>query len=482
MSSEFKSFFKKVAGNEGDRCHYAIRLDTYGCGCQHNCGYCYARALLDFRKLWNPAQPSIANINRIRHTIRTRLRRGDIVRLGGMTDCFQPLERENRITQQTIQALNEMRVGYLIVTKSDLVAEPEYLARLDPELAHVQISLTITDEKTCKRIEPGAPGPGARIKAIERLQEAGIDVQLRLSPFIPELVDLAVINSVRCDKILVEFLRVNSWIRKWLSNLDAEIDLSGYTEHHNGYDHLPLAKKRGLIDSITGFREVSVCEDVEEHQRWWDLHVNANPDDCCNLRGNHAQPKNNMPKIHPVNIPLSRIRLNEGQVDWLPRNPRQWTREQLDRLAESIQETPQLLEARGLIVYPHDGTFVVIGGNMRLAALTMMGAKDAPCYILPEDMDREKVKEIVLKDNGDYGLWNQAMLSRDWADLPLERWGVEAIEVKDYSDKNKEINVGGFNENIVLKLKYNEPQATLVSARLGEDKAGSLLKALGYED
>ena len=185
---------------------------------------------------------------------------------------------------------------------------------------------------------------------------------------------------------------------------------------------------------------------------------------------------------YPVHIPLSKLRLNDGQVDWLPRNPRQWTREQLDRLADSIRETPMLLEARGLIVYPYDGTFVVIGGNMRLAALTIMGAKDAPCYILPMDMDQEKVKEIVLKDNGDYGIWNQAMLSRDWADLPLEKWGVEAIQVTEYSEKNKEIHVGEFSENITLKLKYNEPQATLVSARLGEDKAGTLLKALGYEN
>lgn len=185
---------------------------------------------------------------------------------------------------------------------------------------------------------------------------------------------------------------------------------------------------------------------------------------------------------NPVHIPLSKLRLNDGQVDWLPRNPRQWTREQLDRLADSIRETPMLLEARGLIVYPYGGTFVVIGGNMRLAALTIMGAKDAPCYILPMDMDQDKVKEIVLKDNGDYGIWNQAMLSRDWADLPLEKWGVEAIEVKDYAEKNKEIHVGEFSENITLKLKYNEPQASLVSARLGEDKRGTLLKALGYDE
>ena len=39
MSTEFKSFFKAVGGNEGGKCNYATRLDTYGCGCQHNCAY-----------------------------------------------------------------------------------------------------------------------------------------------------------------------------------------------------------------------------------------------------------------------------------------------------------------------------------------------------------------------------------------------------------------------------------------------------------
>lgn len=184
----------------------------------------------------------------------------------------------------------------------------------------------------------------------------------------------------------------------------------------------------------------------------------------------------------PAMIPLSKLHLNEGQISWLPRNPRQWTKEQLDRLIESIRETPLLLEARGLIVYPYDKTFIVIGGNMRLAALTQMGEKEAPCYILPEGMDHGKIKEIVLKDNGDYGLWNQQLLSRDWADLPLEKWGIDAIELADYSEKNKEIEVGEYSENIILKLKYYEPQATVVSTILGEDRKGNLLKKLGYEN
>lgn len=48
-SQEFKSFYKTVKGNEGTKCKYPTRLDLYGRGCSHNCSYCYARSLLDFR-------------------------------------------------------------------------------------------------------------------------------------------------------------------------------------------------------------------------------------------------------------------------------------------------------------------------------------------------------------------------------------------------------------------------------------------------
>ena len=92
MPQRFDNFFHAVTGNEGDLCHYSTRLDTYGCGCQHNCGYCYARSLLDFRGLWNPVAPSAASVRDIYKVVKNKLRPGDVVRLGGMTDCFQPME------------------------------------------------------------------------------------------------------------------------------------------------------------------------------------------------------------------------------------------------------------------------------------------------------------------------------------------------------------------------------------------------------
>ena len=275
---EFKSFFKTVGGNEGNKCHYPTRLDTYGCGCLHDCKYCYAKSLLDFRKMWIPTNPSVADINKIKRKIAKLPKDVPAIRLGGMTDCFQSIEKVHRVTYETIKTLNENRIPYLIVTKSAIVADDEYVEILDKDLAHIQITVTTTDDELSKTYEK-ASAPSKRIKAIEKLHAAGFDVALRLSPYIPEYVDLDILNNVKCDKILVEFLRVNSWIKKWF-----DIDYSEYTIKQSGYQHLPLEKKKEYISKITGFKEMTVCEDESKAYEYWQKNFNYNPDDCCNLR------------------------------------------------------------------------------------------------------------------------------------------------------------------------------------------------------
>lgn len=276
--NEFKSFFKTVGGNEGDKCNYPTRLDTYGRGCSHNCKYCYAKSLLDFRKMWNPDEPAIADINKIKHKISKLPKDIPAIRLGGMTDCFQPIEKKYGITYETIKALNENNLPYLIVTKSALVADDKYIDVLDKDLAHIQITITTTDDDFSRTYE-NASVPSERILAIEKLQELGFDVQLRLSPYIKEFVDFNILNNVKCDKILVEFLRANSWIKKWF-----DVDYSRYTIKHGGYQHLPLDEKIKDIELITGFKEITVCEDETTAYEYWKNNFNPNKDDCCNLR------------------------------------------------------------------------------------------------------------------------------------------------------------------------------------------------------
>lgn len=137
-------------------------------------------------------------------------------------------------------------------------------------------------------------------------------------------------------------------------------------------------------------------------------------------------------------IKLTDLVLNEGQVAGLPTNPRQWTRTELDNLKKSLQETPELLEARGILVYPWEGKYIVLGGNMRLSALKSLKEKDAPCIVFPEDTPIAKLKEIVIKDNGSFGEWDYDQLANEWGDLPLTDWGVPAWETETNDDPKSE--------------------------------------------
>jgi hypothetical protein len=91
-------------------------------------------------------------------------------------------------------------------------------------------------------------------------------------------VDVDKINDIKCDKIIVEFLRVNHRIKKRF-----DIDYSEYTVKEWWYLHLPLEKKIEYLSKINK-KEISVCEDVLEHYNYRRDNFNINKDDCCNLR------------------------------------------------------------------------------------------------------------------------------------------------------------------------------------------------------
>ena len=155
--------------------------------------------------------------------------------------------------------------------------------------------------------------------------------------------------------------------------------------------------------------------------------------------------------METTKIDIKKIAQNTGQITGLPANPRQWKKADVERLAKSIEETPELLEARPIIVMPHDGKYIVLGGNLRLAALKHLGRKDVPVYVLPEDTPIDKQKEIVIKDNGSFGEWDYDELANQWDDLPLADWGVPSWETEteevanvtedDFDEEQDEIHV-----------------------------------------
>jgi DNA repair photolyase len=198
--------------------------------------------------------------------------------MGGLSDPLPKVEKTEKITLRTIELLNKHNIRYLITTKSALIAEPEYMNVLDKNLAHIQISLTCLDDNRAYEYEKADP-PSARIEALYALQSEGHDVMLRLSPYIPEFMDIEHLNTLHMNKTLLEFLRVNSFIKENLRGVDYE----KYTVKHGGYRHLPLHEKFHLLKKIK-LPNVSVAEYVPQHHKFWVRNQNPSKNFCCNLR------------------------------------------------------------------------------------------------------------------------------------------------------------------------------------------------------
>ena len=124
-------------------------------------------------------------------------------------------------------------------------------------------------------------------------------------------------------------------------------------------------------------------------------------------------------------IDISRVRPNEGQIDGLPANPRIIKNERFKKLVKSIRDLPEMTEARDLLVYPHGGEYIVIGGNMRLQAYRELGWKEVPCCVLPQDMPPEKLRQVAIKDNLPYGEDDWDLLANEWDYRELDDWGFD---------------------------------------------------------
>lgn len=146
-------------------------------------------------------------------------------------------------------------------------------------------------------------------------------------------------------------------------------------------------------------------------------------------------------------IKLSKIVENKGQIEGLPRNPRQIKDEKYKLLKKSIEDDPEMLELRELLVYPHNSKFVVIGGNMRLKVLRELGVAECPCKVIPAETPVEKLRAYTIKDNNSFGEYDYDLLGNDWevdelldygCDLPditIEEETKEAVE-DDYSEED----------------------------------------------
>jgi DNA repair photolyase len=166
-------------------------------GCEHGCAYCYARpshellgmnAGLDFesRILVKHDAPQ-----RLREELAHERWRGELIAISGVTDCYQPAEREFRLTRGCLEVMLEARQSLGIITKNALVLRDlDLLAPLaEQNLAHVFISLTTLDADLARTMEPRTATPAARLRAIRELSAAGVPTGVMTAPIIPGLND-----------------------------------------------------------------------------------------------------------------------------------------------------------------------------------------------------------------------------------------------------------------------------------------------------
>ena len=145
------------------------------------------------------------------------------------------------------------------------------------------------------------------------------------------------------------------------------------------------------------------------------------------------------------------LKVKISDIKTNPKNPRLIKDDKFRKLVKSIQEFPQMLELRPIVV---DENNIVLGGNMRLKACLEVGLKEV--YIVKaEDLTEQQKDEFIVKDNVGFGEWDWDMLANEWDTEKIQDWGLDLpldLSVIELEAEEDEFNVpeGGIETDIVL--------------------------------
>lgn len=185
-----------IARNDSPDVGFQASLNPYR-GCEHGCIYCYARptheflgfsAGLDFESkiMVKEDAPEL-----LRQELSSSKWQPQVIFMSGVTDCYQPVERQLKLTRRCLEVLAEFRNPVFIVTKNRLVTRDlDLLSELARHhAAAVWLSITTLDADLRKIMEPRTSPPAARLAALRELAAAGIPVGVNVAPVIPGLTD-----------------------------------------------------------------------------------------------------------------------------------------------------------------------------------------------------------------------------------------------------------------------------------------------------
>ncbi|MFO8109460.1 MAG: radical SAM protein [Thermoplasmata archaeon] len=227
-------------------------LNPYS-GCTHDCKYCYSPFVLRESRKWGNFVDVKRNIPKVLSE-ELKKKKGT-VRIGSVTDPYQPLEEGYRITRMCLKQLARKKAPTIVQTKSILVTRDiDLFSRMN-----VDVGLTITslDDDFCRRFEPGAPSGKKRLQAVGKLVDAGVSTWVFIGPLMPllnddrdrvaELVDS--IRSIGVREIYLDKLNMREGIWDILKSM---LDIDTMKEYRKIYrtDQGYFAEKKRELQGL----------------------------------------------------------------------------------------------------------------------------------------------------------------------------------------------------------------------------------------
>lgn len=216
-------------------------------GCQHGCKYCYAKFMKYFTNHHEPWGKFVDVKVNASELIGDSKYKEDTIQLSSVTDPYQPLEKKYEITRKTLRELIGSQASIDILTKSNLVTRDIDLFTQFEEI-QVGVSISTLQKEYYQALEPKAPSPQQRIKALKTLDDANIQTYAFFSPMLPEITDLErVLDPVapHVDFVMFENLNIRSLNQREIMNF----------LHQHYKEVLPLYKKLAHADTLHPYWE-----------------------------------------------------------------------------------------------------------------------------------------------------------------------------------------------------------------------------------
>ena len=151
-----------------------------------------------------------------------------------------------------------------------------------------------------------------------------------------------------------------------------------------------------------------------------------------------------------------------------PNNPRLIKDDKFKKLVKSIQEFPDMLNVRPIVV---NTDMVVLGGNMRLKAIKEAGIKEINIEIV--DWSEDKQKEFIIKDNASFGEWDWSDLANNWDSEELTDWGVDIIGFSNVEDLGEDFSLPNGDKSPFQQMTFTlaDEQAEQIKNAIEEIKS-----------